>query len=121
MYMKKDLEYSHVLYDSYIREDLRTVITRWRLSCIPLEVELGRYKGVEKEERVCPFCNTLEDEEHAIYSCVAYKEIREQFKMLLTKNTSVRDILNPRDKDTALSVGTYLKLIEERRKSLVKQ
>ena len=112
-------EYCHPLYESYLREDLRTVITRWRLSCIPLEIEIGRYKGTRREDRLCPFCDILEDEEHALFHCDEYEEIRRNNRELLEENQTLKELLNPKDKETAYSLGCYLKEIEERRKSLV--
>ena len=112
-------EYCHAVYDSYLREDLRIIITRWRLSCIPLEIETGRYKGIQRENRLCPFCDVLEDEEHALYHCEAYEEIRRNNHELLEDNQTLKELLNPKDKDTAHSLGCYLKQVEERRKSLV--
>ena len=114
-----DLKYCSTLYETFLREDLRKIITRWRLSCIPLQIETGRYKGIDREDRLCPFCDVLEDEEHAIFSCDAYKEIRSDHKELLEENPSVKELLNPKDKDTAHEVGCMLKLIEERRRLLV--
>ena len=114
-----ELNYCYPLYESFLREDLRLVITRWRLSCIPLKIETGRYKGIERNRRLCPFCDVIEDEEHAVFICEAYNELRTDYNVLLTTNTSIGEILNPRDFDTAYQVGCLLKRIEERRKSLV--
>ena len=102
-----------------MREDLRIIITRWRLSCFDLAVETGRYHGTAREDRLCLFCNTIEDEHHALFDCSAYESIREQYSVLLQENPTVNDILNPRNKEMATSVGTYLKLIERERKSLL--
>ena len=114
-----NLEYCHTLYECYLREDLRTIITRWRLSCIPLSIETGRYKDIEREMRLCPFCGVLEDEEHALFVCDAYREIRKNYQQLFQDNSSVKEFLNPKDNDTAYSLGCLLKEIEDRRQSLV--
>ena len=114
-----NLNYCPSLYETYMQEDLRIIITRWRLSCFDLIIETGRYRHVSRENRLCLFCDVLEDEQHAIYNCVAYEEIRSEFRDLLVTNPTVNDILNPGDKDTAVRVGRYLKLIEGRRKSLL--
>ena len=37
------IKYCHALYETYLREDLRILITRWRMSCLQLEIETGRY------------------------------------------------------------------------------
>ena len=116
-----ELEYCYPLYNSFLREDLRIVISRWRLSCVPLEIETGRYKGIVREERLCPFCDILEDEEHALMKCEAYNELRDDNKELFEINKSVKDLLNPKDYDTAYQVGCLLKKIEDRRKSPVEK
>ena len=114
-----NLEYCSSLYDTFMREDLRIIITRWRLSCFDLAIETGRYHGTARENRLCVFCDVLEDEHHAIFDCSAYVSIREQYEDLLRDNPSVNEILNPKSKEMATSVGTYLKLIEAERKSLL--
>ena len=120
-YELTNLQYCHALYNTFLREDLRIIITRWRLSCIPLKIETGRYEGLSRERRLCPFCDILEDENHAIFICDAYKELRNDNKELLEANASVKDLLNPKDKDTAYKLGCFLKQIEERRQSLVER
>ena len=110
--------YCSAIYDSFMREDYRILITRWRLSCFDLQVETGRYRGIPREERVCPICNVLEDEEHVIFNCRAYDTIRTQFADLLEENATVKDILNPQRKDDAEKVGLMLKLIEEKRNDI---
>ena len=113
------LDYCNALYETYIREDLRVIITRWRLSCIPLHIETGRYKNIERKDRLCPFCDVLEDEKHALFVCEAYREIRSHFTQLLETNPTVKELLNPKDYDTAYNLGCLLIQIEERRKKLV--
>ena len=110
--------YCSAIYDSFMREDYRILITRWRLSCFDLQVETGRYRGIPRDERVCPICNVLEDEEHVIFNCRAYDTIRTQFADLLEENATVKDILNPQRKDDAEKVGLMLKLIEEKRNDI---
>ena len=75
--------------------------------------------GVARKNRLCPFCDVLEDEEHALFYCDAYEEIRRDNRELLQENQSLNDLLNPKDKETAHSVGCYLKQIEQKRKTMV--
>ena len=112
-----NLEYCHSIYESFLREDLRIILTRWRLSCIPLLVETGRYKGIEREARLCSLCNVVEDEVHALFDCKAYNNLRLGREDLLSTR-SIKDLLCPKDKDRAYGVGCLLKDIEEQRKSL---
>ena len=89
------------------------------MSCFELSIETGRYEGLDREERLCAFCNIIEDEEHAIFNCRAYDTIRINFGDLLERHPTVKQILNPADKETAEKVGLLLKLIEAERKSLL--
>jgi hypothetical protein len=114
-----ELKYCHALYETFLREDLRIVITRWRMSCFDLAIETGRYEGKAREERLCIFCDIVEDEHHVIFNCRAYDNIRNGYRGLLVENPSVKQILNPRSKEMAESVGLFLKHIEDERKSLI--
>ena len=89
------------------------------MSCLQLEIETGRYHGVPRENRICRFCDVLEDESHAIYSCVAYDTIRKEYKKLLDVNHTVNKFLNPKDKSMATEVRIFLSLIQEKRESLL--
>ena len=113
-----DNTYCPAIYESFMREDLRILLTRWRLSCFDLKVETGRYKGIPREERVCIICNVVEDEDHVIFNCRAYEDIRGQFTDLLERNPTTRDLLNPKSKEDAEKAGLILKLIEDKRNDI---
>ena len=58
----------------------RKHITKFRLSNHRLMIEVGRHKGLIKEERFCPFCSDkVEDEYHFLMECSTYREQREVF------------------------------------------
>ena len=107
--------YCSAIYDTFMNENYRILITRWRLSCFDLRIETGRYDGTPRDKRTCSICNVVEDEEHVLFVCRAYSSIRTQFHTLLQENTTTRDLLNPTNKETAEEVGLLLKLIEEKR------
>lgn len=44
-------------------------ITKFRLGSHKLKIETGRWYRQPREERLCPICNVLGDEYHAIYNC----------------------------------------------------
>ena len=51
----------------------RIALSRFRLSCHKLNIEVGRYTQVPRTERFCPFCpENVEDENHFLLSCGAY-------------------------------------------------
>ena len=112
-------KFCYALYELYINEDLRKTITRWRLSSHDLEIEIGRINGIPQENRFCKFCdNIVENEEHVIYYCQAYKDERKDFQEL-HKFDNIKSLLNPQTKEEAIIVGKFLKTIEKRRKSLL--
>ena len=87
----------HIIYNSDIPEYYRIVITRWRLSNHELKIETGRREVsfVPRELHVCATCGVLEDEEHVIYNCSLYDEIRLQFQGFLQSYLEVTRVLNP--------------------------
>ena len=44
-------------------------------SCIS-RIDTGRYEGLPIDQRLCPFCNVLEDEKHVVLECSLYDDIR---------------------------------------------
>ena len=43
----------------------------------PLNIEIGRYTNLAIEDRLCPFClNITEDETHVMLNCGMYDDIR---------------------------------------------
>ena len=59
---------------------LRKVITKFRCSDHPLEIEKGRHKNLKLKERVCKVCKSeIETEMHFLQRCPLYTNIRNQF------------------------------------------
>jgi hypothetical protein len=115
-----DTTYNHVIYDSYIPEYLRIVITRWRLSNHELKIETGRRETpfVPRALRLCTTCGAVEDEEHVVYNCPLYDTIRVTFREFLTKYPEVTRVFNPENVDDARELGRFLIAIEKERKRL---
>lgn len=96
-------------------------LSRLRVSSHRLAVESGRWRKpvrVPVEERICPFCNVLEDEYHFVLECIMLKDLRvmyikkyywnhpSNFKFVALMTTeNVSDIRN-------LSVFTYKAFIQ---------
>ena len=115
-----NLEYNTVLYNSFVNDELRTVITRWRLSCHKLRIETGRYTYpiTPRENRLCKVCSVVEDETHALFHCPAHSFIRLKFAPLLCKYNTVNLILNPQDTDDIVKVGMFLIELEKNMQKL---
>lgn len=45
----------------------------------------------------CPMCGLLDDEEHALFHCVLYRELRTQFSDLFSVGNSLKDFLHNED------------------------
>ena len=58
----------------------RSLFSKLRLDILPLEIELGRRKGLAREERFCKFFNgnRIEDEVHFIFECPSFENLRAQ-------------------------------------------
>ena len=114
-----DPKYNHILYESFLPEHCRIVITRWRLSCHNLRIETGRRPPkLPQHLRVCINCNEVEDENHVIFSCELYTDIRVRFGDYLQKYPCVTKVLNPNNVDDACVLGALLNDIEKRRSDL---
>ena len=52
----------------------RSLISQIRLGILPLEIEVGRFRGVSPEDRLCQNCNmgVVESEVHFICECPLY-------------------------------------------------
>jgi hypothetical protein len=57
---------------------VRLAICKIRISAHPLMIEIGRYKNLETEERLCKLCITqkIEDEYHFLIDCHIYNNSR---------------------------------------------
>ena len=63
----------------------RQALSRLRTSSHNLRIEVGRYLGQRRDQRICTICQNgdYEDEFHFIMKCSEYKEIRDgTFKKL---------------------------------------
>ena len=110
-----DLEQNTVLYNSFVNDDLRRIITRWRLSCHNLRIETGRYTSpsIPREQRLCKICHIVEDEQHALFQCHAHVFIRVKFHCLYCKYDTVKQMLNPQCNEDIVQVGMLLYEIEK--------
>ena len=66
------------------------MFTKFRISAHKLEIERGRYIGLQTEDRICKLCrNNIEDEVHFLLECQA----------LQTERQEVIDYLNETNKN----------------------
>ena len=63
----------------------RKILIKFRISDHNLEVELGRYKRIPRDQRHCKVCKVLDDEYHFLFHCQINSNLR---------NTYLNKILN---------------------------
>ena len=58
----------------------RSTLAQFRMGVLPLEIETGRFKNIQPEERYCVLCNQglVEDEKHFLCTCKLYASIRNE-------------------------------------------
>ena len=65
--------------------EVRRNLSKFRLSNHNLNIEKGRYNGIPKELRFCPFCpKRVETEVHFLIECPLYQNIRDEMLMTIT-------------------------------------
>ena len=109
------LSEANCIYDSYVVDSCRTVITRWRLSNFELAVETGRYHRpqIVREQRLCKTCLIMEDEIHVFFQCPLYNDIRTTHPNIFRDQNSVTKILNPTSRDQLYELAHALFEIEK--------
>ena len=113
-------KYNDNIYNQFLFEDKRIVISKWRLSSHSLRIETGRYSSpkLHRNERTCSICPTnIEDEFHVIFICPLYDSIRTKYQHLLLMYPTIMAILNPTNVKDAETLGNMLLQIEKIRKA----
>ena len=100
MYKQLDLSNIPSVYCTIRNRHFRSVIVKLRSNTIPVEMELGRYRGIPAENRLCSKCNSnsIEDDTHILFDCSFYLEDREQFINTIFEYDPFLFQLNSREK-----------------------
>ena len=98
--------------DTIINPTYRYKTTQLRISAHDLEIETGRYSNTPREARLCKWClltlsdNLIEDEDHVLYHCDLYADLRK--KLINTLNqTSITHYI-PIDASSVNHILMYL-------------
>ena len=77
----------------------RSLFAQLRVGILPLEVEAGRDRNIPPENRLCPFCvNMPEDEIHFMCICPTYAVYREIMYDKISLNSSNFTLLDKENK-----------------------
>ena len=76
-----DFEERKVLLKANLERNVRSLIAKLKSGILPLRLETGRYKGMNREDRVCQVCDNgeVEDEVHFLFRCKPLKHIRKPY------------------------------------------
>ena len=79
-------EYRYAEYLSSVRSfSNRRLLSRFRCGCHGLHVDTGRWVHTKREDRLCQPCHSsrdVEDEQHFLFSCPAYSDVRQKHASL---------------------------------------
>ena len=96
-------------YEDYLssctNQKSRVALSKIRISSHNLPVEVGRYMGMDRHDRLCPFCSTgLGDEQHYLCECLdpLFSTHRDPLFTHITKKFPNFPQLSPKDKTTFL-------------------
>ena len=76
--MNPNLTKSEIYTDPDLREHERIVTTKFRLSSHNLAIERGRWLRKPRDERLCPECDVIQDESHALMDCRITAAVRSE-------------------------------------------
>ncbi len=59
----------------------RSILSKLRFGCLDLEVETGRWRNIERCNRICKVCQSgsIEDELHFVFNCISFNTIRNKY------------------------------------------
>ena len=68
----------------------RSALARFRCETAAIHIETGRYEGLPENERICPVCeNVVEDEYHVLCQFPLYTDLREEYYEFLIAEMDV--------------------------------
>ena len=115
--------------DNYLKHNnfnYRRLISKFRLSDHSLGIEVGRYKNIPREQRLCKKCKILDDEAHFFFDCEINSAIRPDFLNIFKNSMSTFEnldvtnklinILNP-NPELVCHIGAFIKQSLELRAS----
>lgn len=109
---KSVFQFEH--YFNVIKDDkLRQSLTCFRLCSHSLDIETGRYFGIDRENRLCRLCNqhVIESEYHFLLCCNYYSDIRKKYLGTTAWPSLAKfvSIMSSNNKSKLLKLAKYLK------------
>ena len=116
-----DCSYCDPVYNQFMNESKRRLITKWRLSCHRLRIETGRLESPKIERTDRTDVQSVQGmSKTSITFCLNvrfYDRVRNKYPTVFSKHDSVKGILNPSDVKEADVLGSLLRDIEKVRQN----
>jgi len=97
----------------------RSAFCKFRCGAAPIRIETGRYENSREEDRKCPFCKTvIENEIHVMCNCPLYTDLRD--KLFQKASNICNDFLNLSQNDKLQVIFTHPTLIRSCAKTCFK-
>ena len=100
LYIEMKTKPSVELYvSSFIGSKFRSYMAQTRFGILPLAIEIGRFRGVPLNDRLCLCCtmNVVENETHFLFECSLYDTLRVQW--ISNMNVEQNELLNMTEKE----------------------
>ena len=81
----------------------RIAITKLRVSCHRLQIELGRYhkpRSIPPEQRLRKLCNCIEDEVYFVCVCPVYNDLRDELYTVI--NSTQASCISPQETNLSM-------------------
>ncbi len=88
-----DFENRKVLLNTNLERNVRNLVAKLKSGLLPLRLEMGHYKGMNREDRICQVCDKgeMEDEIHFLFRCKPLKHTRKAYvKSIRAENPSLK-------------------------------
>ena len=91
----------------------RSLLAQFRCGILPIQIEVGRYRGLDLCLRICPVCELeIEDEIHFLCKCKAY----DNFRNALFRNATIDNPEFPNYDE----IDKFRYLLSEQQRSVMK-
>ncbi len=98
-------------------------MAKLRCGILPIQIELGRFRGLSERDRICPICRlNVESELHFMFECQAYENYRDNFITDTGMNplaSSIEKIKYCMQSCQRLTAKYIVKIWDERQKLLI--
>ena len=102
----------------------RNAYVCFRISSHKLMIEKGRYLNIDRNQRFCPFCKTVtENEFHFLLICTTYLDLRERYIPIKYNTPAIINkfniIMSLREEKVIRGTSMFLNYAFERRNALL--